>query len=126
MWILFRLFLLNIEMFNYFNPKQVDGFSQALFDAIRMLGNTYNYSVDDAAKTLSEHSNRKFEFWIMLTTYGTFILAFLVITIALNNILIGISVNIAKEGIEEASFHRMNAMAHNLCWIDNSKEKIKN
>ena len=64
-----------------------------------MLGNTYSYEVADASKTINEHSNERFEFWIMWGHYGTFILAFLVITIALNNILIGISVNIAKEGI---------------------------
>ena len=90
-----------------------------------MLGNTYSYKVDDAANTINEHSNEHFEFWIMWGHYGTFILAFLVITIALNNILIGISVNIAKEGICQANFHRMNAMAHNLCWIDIAKEKIE-
>ena len=90
-----------------------------------MLGNTYSYVVDDASNTINEHSNERFEFWIMWGHYGTFILAFLVITIALNNILIGISVNIAKEGICQANFHRMNAMAHNVCWIDSAKEKIK-
>ena len=90
-----------------------------------MLGNTYSYIVDDASNTIDDNSNKKFQFWIMWGHYGTFILAFLVITIALNNILIGISVNIAKEGICQANFHRMNAMAQNVCWIDSATGKIK-
>ena len=56
----------------------------------------------------------------MLTAYGTFILAFAVITIALNNILIGLSVNIAKEGIQNAMYDRLNAMARNLYGIENT------
>ena len=90
-----------------------------------MLGNTYNYAVEDVKKTINTNSKERFEFGIMITSYGTFILAFVVITIALNNILIGLSVNIAKEGIQNAMFHRLNAMARNLYGIENTIERLK-
>ena len=90
-----------------------------------MLGNTYNYAVADVQKTINTNSKERFEFGTMTTAYGTFILAFIVITIALNNILIGLSVNIAKEGIQNAMFHRLTAMARNLYGIENTIERLK-
>ena len=90
-----------------------------------MLQNTYNHAVADVQETINTNSKIRFKFWIMVTAYGTFILAFIVITIALNNILIGLSVNIAKEGIQNAMFHRLNAMARNLCGIENTIERCK-
>ena len=101
-----------------------------MFDAIRMLGNTYNYDVNESniykvIKSSNSESLENYHFALMLTAYGTFLLAFVVITIALNNILIGLSVNIAKEGIENAMYQRMNAMARNIYGIEIAKVTLK-
>ena len=93
------------------------------------MGNTYEYGVKDSDiyKTIesSGQTSGSWHFGILLTAYGTFLLAFIVITIALNNILIGLSVNIASEEIEKAMYQRMNAMAHNLYGIEIAKVTIK-
>ena len=96
-----------------------------MFDAIRMLGNNFPAKASDVVNTINQNSNEKFTFWITFTTYLTFILAFFVVTIALNNILIGLSVNLAREGLAEARYHRLNAMAQNICWIDLTIKKTK-
>ena len=96
-----------------------------MFDAIRMLGNNFPAEANDVVNTINQHSNDKFKFWIMFTTYMTFVLAFVVVAIALNNILIGLSVNLAQEGLSEARYHRLNAMAQNICWIDLTIKKTK-
>ena len=96
-----------------------------MFDAIRMLGNNFPAEASDVVNTINQHSNDKFTFWIIFTTYLTFILAFVVVAIALNNILIGLSVNLAQEGLSEARYHRLNSMAQNICWIDLTIKKTK-
>ena len=76
---------------------QVEGLTQAISDDVRMLGNTYNYNVKDVYKSINYHSEERFFYGITFTAYSTFILAFVVINIALKNILIELSLNIAKE-----------------------------
>ena len=54
--------------------SQVNGFTGAMYDAILMLGNSFPAQASDIANTINLQSNDKFKFWIMLTTYLTFIL----------------------------------------------------
>ena len=54
---------------------------------------------------------------IQFTAYGTLVLAFILLTIALTNILIGLSLNIASDGLKEAEYQRLSAMAYNLLGI---------
>ena len=96
-----------------------------MFDAIRMLGNNFPAEASDVVNTINQQSNDNFTYWIIFTTYLTFILAFIVIATALKNILTGISVNLAQEGLLEARYHRLNAMAQNICWIDLTIKKTK-
>ena len=92
---------------------QVDGLVESLYNAIFMLVNTFNYSVDDYGKTINE-SSEIHEYMVKIGTYGTFIMALIVLTISFQNILIGLAVNLAKEAFEDAKFHRMWSMAQNL------------
>ena len=89
-----------------------------------------DYDVDDRVKTFVHNkidtTTKHAAFWIRSEAYGTFLLAFIVITIALNNILIGLSVNIAKEGLIQASYHRLNAMAYSLCGYMPFHQRIMN
>ena len=51
---------------------------------------------------------------VKIGTYGTFIMALIVLTISFQNILIGLAVNLAKEAFDDAKSHRMWTMAQNL------------
>ena len=93
------------------------GFSQALTDAIFMMGGEYKYEIDEVENTINESSGERFLWSVFFSAYGTFILAFIVLTIALSNMLIGLSVNIARDALKEAKSQRLRAMAHNLCGI---------
>ena len=92
---------------------QVDGLVESLYNAIFMLVNTFNYSVDDYGNNINE-SSEIHEYMVKIGTYGTFIMALIVLTISFQNILIGLAVNLAKEAFEDAKFHRMWSMAQNL------------
>ena len=78
-----------------------------------MLVNTFNYSVKDFGKTINKASD-SYEYMVKIGTYGTFIMALIVLTISFQNILIGLAVNLAKEAFEDAKYHRMWSMAQNL------------
>ena len=93
------------------------GFSQALTDAIFMMGGEYKYDIAEVENTINESSGGKFLWSVLFSAYGTFILAFIVLTIALSNMLIRLSVNIAQGGLRKAKFQRLNALANNLCCI---------
>ena len=88
---------------------------ESLYNAIFMLVNTFNYKVDndDFGKTINEVSNT-YEYMVKIGTYGTFILALIVLTISFQNILIGLAVNLAKEAFVDAKFNRMWSMAQKL------------
>ena len=91
----------------------MSGLAESLYNAIFMLVNTFNYSVDDFGKTINKASD-SYEYMVKIGTYGTFILTLIVLTISFQNILIGLAVNLAKEAFEDAKFHRMWSMAQNL------------
>ena len=85
----------------------------SLYHAIFMLVNTFKYSIDDFGKNIDKDSN-SYEYWVEIGTYGTFILALIVLTISFQNILIGLAVNLAKEAFIDAKYHRLWSMAQNL------------
>ena len=76
---------------------------------------SFNPSIVD--QTITSEASDIFELGVEFSAYATILLAFVVITIALTNILIGLSVNIATEGLKEAEYQRLSAMAHKLCGI---------
>ena len=92
---------------------QVDGLAESLYNAIFMLVNTFNYSVDDYGKTINK-SSEIHEYMVKIGTYGTFIMALIVLTISFQNMLISLAVNIANEAFVDAKFNRIWLMAQNL------------
>ena len=91
----------------------MDGFAQILYNAIFILVNSYNYTIDDIEETVNDVSDIH-EYFVRIGAYGTFILALVVLTISLTNILIGLAVNLANEAFLDAKFQRMRSMAQNL------------
>ena len=91
----------------------MDGFAQILYNAVFILVNSYNYSIDDVEETVNDASDIH-EYFIKIGAYGTFILSLVVLTISLTNILIGLAVNLANEAFLDAKFQRVRSMAQNL------------
>ena len=91
----------------------MDGLAESLYNAIVMLVNTYNYKVEEFGKNINKASNT-YEYMVKIGTFGTFIMALIVLTISFQNILIGLAVDIAKEAFIDAKFNRMWSMAQNL------------
>jgi hypothetical protein len=91
----------------------VDGFARILYNAIFILVNSYNYTIDDIEETVNDVSDIH-EYFVRIGAYGTFILALVVLTISLTNILIGLAVNLANEAFLDAKFQRVKSMAQNL------------
>ena len=92
---------------------QVDGFAQILYNAIFMLVNSFNYKIDDVGETVNDASDYH-EYFVKIGAYGTLLLALVVLTISLTNILIGLAVNLANEAFLNAKFQRMRSIAQNL------------
>ena len=92
---------------------QVDGLAESLYNAIFMLVNTFNYSVKDYGKTINK-SSEIHEYMVKIGTYGTFIMALIVLTISFQNMLIGLAVRLENENLVDAQFNRMWLMAQNL------------
>jgi len=99
--------------FRFMFPAKVSGFLESLYNAIFMLVNTFKYTIDDFGTNINKDSN-SYEYWVEIGTYGTFILALIVLTISFQNILIGLAVNLAKEAFIDAKYHRLWSMAQNL------------
>ena len=78
-----------------------------------MLVNTYKYDADKFGTNINKDSD-SYEYWVEVGTYGTFILALIVLTISFQNILIGLAVNTANEAIIDAKYNRLWSMAQNL------------
>ena len=78
-----------------------------------MLVGDFKYDIEKFGKTINKDTNG-YEYWVEIGTYGTFILALIVLTISFQNILIGLAVNTAKEAFLDAKYHRMWSMAQNL------------
>ena len=78
-----------------------------------MLVNTFKYQIEDFGKNIDKNTNG-YEYWVEIGTYGTFILALIVLTISFQNILVGLAVNLAQEAFTDAKYHRMWSMAQNL------------
>ena len=91
----------------------MDGFAQILYNAIFILVNSFNYTIDDVEETVNDASDIH-EYFVKIGAYGTFILSLVVLTISLTNILIGLAVNLANEAFLDAKFQRMWSMAQNL------------
>ena len=91
----------------------MDGFAQILYNAIFILVNSYNYTIDDIEETVNDASDIH-EYFVRIGAYGTFILALVVLTISLTNILIGLAVNLANEAFLDAKFQRVKSMAQTL------------
>ena len=91
----------------------MDGFAQILYNAIFILVNSFNYTIDDVGETVND-SSIFYEYLVRIGAYGTFILALVVLTISLANILIGLAVNLANEAFLNAKFQRMRSIAQNL------------
>ena len=91
----------------------MDGLAESLYNAIFMLVNTFNYKVDDFGKNINKASST-YEYMVKIGTFGTFIMALIVLTISFQNILIGLAVNLAKEAFVDAKFNRMWSMVQNL------------
>ena len=87
--------------------------AESLYNAIFMLVNTFRYEVKDFGKNINESCNT-YEYMVKIGTFGTFIMALIVLTISFQNILIGLAVNLAKEAYVDAKFNRMWLMAQNL------------
>ena len=51
---------------------------------------------------------------VKIGTYGTFIMALIVLTISFQNMLIGLAVRLENENLVDAQFNRMWLMAQNL------------
>jgi len=99
--------------FRFMFPSEVEGLAKSLYNAIFMLVNTFNYKVEDFGKNINKSSDA-YEYMVKIGTYGTFIMALIVLTISFQNILIGLAVNLAKEAFDDAKSHRMWTMAQNL------------
>ena len=84
----------------------MDGLAETLYNAIFMLVNTFNYKVDDFGKNINKESDM-----VKIGTYGTFIMALIVLTISFQNILISLAVNLS---MKDAKFNRMLLMVQNL------------
>ena len=84
----------------------MDGLAETLYNAIFMLVNTFNYNVDDFGKNINKESDM-----VKIGTYGTFIMALIVLTISFQNILISLAVNLS---MKDAKFNRMLLMVQNL------------
>ena len=91
----------------------MDGLTQILYNAIFILVNSYNYTIDDIEETVNDVSDIH-EYFVRIGAYGTFILALVVLTISLTNILIGLAVNLANEAFLDAKFQRVKSMAQTL------------
>ena len=91
----------------------MDGFAQILYNAIFIMVNSYNYKIEEVGETVNDASDIH-EYMVRIGAYGTFILALVVLTISLTNILIGLAVNLANEAFLDAKFQRMWSMAQNL------------
>ena len=91
----------------------MDGFAQILYNAIFILVNSFNYTIDDVGETFND-SSEFYDYLVRIGAYGTFILALVVLTISLTNILIGLAVNLANEAFLDAKFQRVKSMAQNL------------
>ena len=78
-----------------------------------MLVGDFKYEIENFGKTINKDTNG-YEYWVEIGTYGTFLLALIVLTISFQNILIGLAVNLAKEAYVDAKFNRMWLMAQNL------------
>ena len=91
----------------------MDGLAESLYNAIFMLVGTFNYSEGDFGKNINKASDT-YEYMVKIGTFGTFIMALIVLTISFQNILIGLAVNLAKEAYVDAKFNRMWLMAQNL------------
>ena len=85
----------------------------SLYHAIFMLVNTFKYQIEDFGKNIDKDTNG-YEYWVEIGTYGTFILALIVLTISFQNILVGLAVNLANEAFIDAKYHRRWSMAQNL------------
>ena len=93
----------------------MDGFAQILYNAIFILVNSFNsnYNIDTVGVAASDASDIR-EYFVRIGAYGTFVLALVVLTISLTNILIGLAVNLANEAFLDAKFQRVRSMAQNL------------
>ena len=89
----------------------MDGFAQIMYNAIFILVNSFNYKIEDLGETDASDIH---EYFVRIGAYGTFILALVVLTISLTNILIGLAVNLANEAFLDAKFQRVRSMAQNL------------
>ena len=89
----------------------MDGFAQILYNALFILVNTVNYNIEDLA--VNDDSNIH-KYFVKIGAYGTFLLAMVVLTISLTNILIGLAVNLAHEAFLDAKSQRVTSMAQNL------------
>ena len=78
-----------------------------------MLVGDFKYDIDNFGKNIDKDTNG-YEYWVEIGTYGTFILALIVLTISFQNILIGLAVNLAKEAYIDAKYNRRWSMAQNL------------
>ena len=87
--------------------------AKSLYNAIFMLVNTFKYEADDFGKNINKASDT-YEYMVKIGTFGTFIMALIVLTISFQNILIGLAVNLANEAFIDAKFNRMWLMAQNL------------
>ena len=90
-----------------------------MYDTILMLCGVSmgSYEPEDVDQTITAEASERLESSVLFTSYATLILAFLILTIALTNILVGLSVNIAAEGINQAEYQRHIAMVRNLYGI---------
>ena len=92
----------------------MDGFAQILYNAIFILVNSYNeYKIENIEGTVNDASDIH-EYFVKIGAYGTLLLALVVLTISLTNILIGLAVNLANEAFLDAKFQRVRTMAQNL------------
>ena len=90
-----------------------------MYEAILMLCGVSigNYQPGIVDQTITSEASDPVEFGVEFTAYATLVLAFIILTIALTNILVGLSVNIAAEGLKQARYQQHNAMVHNLYGI---------
>ena len=88
----------------------MDGLAESLYNAIFMLVNTFKYEVKDFGQNINKASDT-YEYMVKIGTFGTFIMALIVLTISFQNILISLAVNLS---MKDAKFNRMWLMVQNL------------
>ena len=91
----------------------MDGFVEILYHAIFILVNTVKYSIDDVGETVNDDSDIH-KWFVKIGAYGTFVLALVILTISLTNVLIGLAINLANEAFLDAKSQRVWSMAQNL------------